>query len=580
LAALSHYLERALEALPRREGRPFLEFAARRAEEHGVLVIEAPTGYGKSMISQAFALRSLCEGLKCIVAFPLRALLEDQLSKFRAMLSRLNYDERIIGARYMHHPESKYLLRPISLTTIDTLSLTLFGMAPEDLETALKYYDGTSTRSMGHYLFSRSMVLLSDLVLDEVHLLADMTKSLNFLVALIWIMASHGGRVALMSATIPRALEELLRAEGERIGLGFAKFSENPDEAFLEERRRKRYEVHLEGIRGDKFERILGWLKEGMRDGFRRSIVAFNTIPEAIEFYKMARERLALPRDGVLLLHSRFTEADRAMKGKRIRELGESDEYLIVATQVIEAGVDISSDLFISDLAPASSLIQRLGRFLRYKGEAEGRVHLWYEDWVEGKGRYKGVYDWGLIEGTRDFLEGRSSMNFHDPESYGPLLDYVYHEGSFSVSWKEIRELISITKVLRDPRWAIEAFMRLEGSFVREDALIPAIPSPSLTDGAPMSELMGHLVPMGLSTLSKLRPREELVVDEEDPGRALRKRLQNGFWDRGRERALRRALSSKFIAFVVEGSYDGDLGLVTKVEEGAELSKGRGQLDR
>jgi hypothetical protein len=85
---------------------------------------------------------------------------------------------------------------------------------------------------------------------------------------------------------------------------------------------------------------------------------------------------------------------------------------------------------------------------------------------------------------------------------------------------------------------------------------------------------------MGLSTLSKLRPREELVVDEGDPGRALRKRLQNGFWDRGRERALRRALSSKFIAFVVEGSYDGDLGLVTKVEEGAELSKGRGQLDR
>jgi Predicted helicases len=156
LANLLYYLDRVLETLQEREDRPFLNFATQRAEENRILVIEAPTGYGKSAISQAIALKSLEEGLKCVVTFPLRTLLEDQLSKFRGTLHKLGLDERNVGTRYMHHADSRYLIRPITLTTVDTLSLTLFGIAPEDFEFAVKHYDGTLTRSMGHYLFSQS----------------------------------------------------------------------------------------------------------------------------------------------------------------------------------------------------------------------------------------------------------------------------------------------------------------------------------------------------------------------------------------------------------------------------------------
>lgn len=42
---------------------------------------------------------------------------------------------------------------------------------------------------------------------------------------------------------------------------------------------------------------------------------------------------------------------------------------IVVATQVVEAGVDLSAQLLVTDLAPWSSLVQRFGRCARYEGE-------------------------------------------------------------------------------------------------------------------------------------------------------------------------------------------------------------------
>lgn len=559
---LPYYLDRVLGTLQEREDRPFLNFAAQKAEENRISVIEAPTGYGKSAISQAIALKSLEEGLKCVVTFPLRTLLEDQLSKFRGTLHKLDFDEGSVGTRYMHHTESRYLIRPITLTTVDTLSLTLFGIAPEDFEFAFKHYDGTLTRSMGHYLFSRAMMLLSDVVLDEVHLLSDTTKSLNFLIALIWIIASHGGRAVFMSATIPKALENILRREGKDVGLRITRFSENPDDKFLEERGRKKYETNLEKLENNKFERILSWMNEGRRDGFRRSIVVFNTVPEAIEFYKIARESLGMPKDRMLLLHSRFTGEDREGKRKKIEELKHNEEYLIVSTQVIEAGVDISSDLFISDLAPASSLIQRLGRFLRYKEEKEGRVYLWYED-KKGE-KYKGIYNMDLFRRTLDFLEG-NEVRFHDPESYQPLLDSVYDENSFNLKDNDVRKLIFIPSILESADLAIETFIDLEGSFVRDSTLVPVVSSSLWHEDMSLSELEKLLVPMSLSTVYKVKPKEMLIIEEGKISKESAEKL----WYTSKEKILKHVLSSKFVTFIIEGDYDEELGLVMRHEKGS-----------
>ena len=67
----------------------------------------------------------------------------------------------------------------------------------------------------------------------------------------------------------------------------------------------------------------------------------------------------------VRLLHSRFRPKDRdeilrdsALSGAPLPSAGE----IIVATQAVEAGVDVSARVLISEIAPWSSMIQRLGR--------------------------------------------------------------------------------------------------------------------------------------------------------------------------------------------------------------------------
>ncbi|MDB5967569.1 MAG: CRISPR-associated endonuclease/helicase Cas3 [Hydrocarboniphaga sp.] len=70
----------------------------------------------------------------------------------------------------------------------------------------------------------------------------------------------------------------------------------------------------------------------------------------------------------VVLLHSRFRPADRNSQTARLKPKY-LEKYpngqIVVSTQVIEAGVDLSSGILWSEVAPLSSLVQRLGRLNR-----------------------------------------------------------------------------------------------------------------------------------------------------------------------------------------------------------------------
>jgi len=61
----------------------------------------------------------------------------------------------------------------------------------------------------------------------------------------------------------------------------------------------------------------------------------------------------------VALIHSRFRKNDR----KKHEDLlfGKGDR-IVIATQAVEAGVDVSARLLVTELAPWSSLVQRMGR--------------------------------------------------------------------------------------------------------------------------------------------------------------------------------------------------------------------------
>jgi len=65
------------------------------------------------------------------------------------------------------------------------------------------------------------------------------------------------------------------------------------------------------------------------------------------------------------LIHSRFRQAERKQFQHQLKEMA-NHGGIVVATQAIEAGVDISAHTLFSELAPWSSLVQRFGRCNRY----------------------------------------------------------------------------------------------------------------------------------------------------------------------------------------------------------------------
>ncbi|MBD0326337.1 MAG: CRISPR-associated helicase Cas3', partial [Pyrinomonadaceae bacterium] len=109
---------------------------------------------------------------------------------------------------------------------------------------------------------------------------------------------------------------------------------------------------------------IAAFVKERHQVG-TQTLVVVNTVKRAREIYreiKKAYEAGEHPQSE--LIHSRFRPAERERWHKLFNEKVEADGAgrIIVATQVVEAGVDISSRLLITDLAPFSSLVQRFGR--------------------------------------------------------------------------------------------------------------------------------------------------------------------------------------------------------------------------
>ena len=81
----------------------------------------------------------------------------------------------------------------------------------------------------------------------------------------------------------------------------------------------------------------------------------------------------------ILLLHARFFKQDRQKKEAELQKLLGRDAkgpVILVATQVIEAGIDISCDHLHTELCPMNSLVQRAGRCARFPGET-GIVHVY-----------------------------------------------------------------------------------------------------------------------------------------------------------------------------------------------------------
>ncbi len=159
------------------------------------------------------------------------------------------------------------------------------------------------------------------------------------------------------------------------------------------------------------------------------SLVVCNSVRAAQELYRALDSTIAI------LLTSRFRRGDRDAHTKRLLDfekrrkaaaeesnddtLLDSPGLICVATQVVEAGVDISARRLWIEAAPWPSALQRLGRLNR-DGWADGRakafVFVGLEEGKKGKGQTSGPYEAKDMEASIKLLTRLAAVYENEPK--------------------------------------------------------------------------------------------------------------------------------------------------------------------
>lgn len=87
---------------------------------------------------------------------------------------------------------------------------------------------------------------------------------------------------------------------------------------------------------------------------------------------------------GLALIHSRYRRSDRQREMDKVFADGKggdasSRNLIVVSTQAVEAGVDISAAVLFTELAPWTSMVQRFGRANRFAELVDGANVFWID---------------------------------------------------------------------------------------------------------------------------------------------------------------------------------------------------------
>jgi len=158
------------------------------------------------------------------------------------------------------------------------------------------------------------------------------------------------------------------------------------------------------------------------------TLVLVNTVDRAQRLYNAIKDsgyHLDLK-----LIHSRFRAKERKALNRVINELSGDPGFpeggrILIATQVVEAGVDISARTLITELAPWPSLVQRFGRLNRY-GEHDDSSAIWINVSTEDDNGASALpYTPEELEHARDLLEQLEGVSPAEIERCKEVLPYT-----------------------------------------------------------------------------------------------------------------------------------------------------------
>ena len=377
------------------------------------LLIKAPSGSGKTEAVLAPFLKQFIDRdfsivPRLIYVLPLRVLANTLADRIRNYASKIS-PHISVEVQHGDHPNAPFFLADIVVTTLDQF---LYGFA-------------RASHQVGHHLdVPAGSIASSIVVFDEAHMYRD-EFTFSIMRALLEILHFSKIPFVLMTATMPKSLERslfenILLPDAQKIvgdNVINSKLSIVLNNTPL-------YSNGEVNIPQDLFNKI--------KD--KKTLIVLNQVRRAQRVYEEIKNRLRLNENEIVLLHSRFTRADRNRHEKTALSLiphrnleqlaAKEGTGIVISTQVLEAGIDFSAQLLLTELTPADALVQRAGRCARYEGEKGEMIIFPVEEQNNGHLPYEKQH----LENARNWLQNNPQFNiknFNDVCSFvDGTLDY------------------------------------------------------------------------------------------------------------------------------------------------------------
>ena len=326
------------------------------------VVLSVPTGAGKTNASIIPYLYALLNGegtfpQKMIYSLPLRSLTNSIYSDLCALFDQKEVYEKypelqsLVSIQSGEYSEDPYFEKQMVFSTIDQ-TLSNFLCFPLPL-------------SKNQANINAGSIIGSYLVFDEFHLL-DYKLSMSTSLGMLRVLKNLC-RVCIMTATLTDDFISFLHDE---LGFEVVTLSDYPDDS-----KRIKSLKPSDGKKEKKTVTVVDGVIDSKRivaEHVDKTIVICNRVETAQRIF-IELSGMKNPSTDLLCIHSRFYDSDR----KRIEQLiktyfgkgSEKHNVILVATQVIEAGMDISCDKMHVEISPINSFLQRVGRCARFENE-------------------------------------------------------------------------------------------------------------------------------------------------------------------------------------------------------------------
>lgn len=341
-----------------------------------VYLLEAPTGSGKSNAAVNLSLKMMKEGFKKLYyVYPFNNLVEqnrESLDKiFRntvlendiAVVNSLEEivvnetkDEYICNKYQRALLDRQFLNYPFILTTHVSLFDTLFGDTAASCFGFIQLIDSV-------IVFDEIQSYKSTIWEEIIQFLYTFSEILNM-------------KIIIMSATLPD-LTKLIGSKGYSVEL-----IDDREKYFLHKLFKNRvevsYELLNEEIEKDDIDKVLFEHISDNLKKYDKIMIEFIKKQSAMDFYNMFIEENEI--DGLKI--ALMTGDDNIHERKKIinEVKAESGKILLIATQVVEAGVDIDMDIGYKDTSKIDSEEQFMGRINRSAKKDNSIVYFFNKD--------------------------------------------------------------------------------------------------------------------------------------------------------------------------------------------------------